>query len=201
MLLENGEGSSNEVREILTDIKSENRRATGIVRQVRSMLGDVHTSGGPIAVGELLGDVSRSAAPEAARRSVDLVLPDSGSAEGFLLGDRVLLTQVFLNLIFNAMDAVAEVPLSRRIVTLGYEILPEERMIEFSVTDRGSGIEPSERESIFEFFHTTKEEGLGIGLAISRAIVTDHSGSLSVENPDEGGARFRVKLPLHEKLP
>ncbi len=201
MLLENGEGSSNEFREILADIKSENRRASGIVRQVRSMLGDIHTSGGPIAVGELLGDVSRSASPEAARRSVDLVLPDSGSAEGFLLGDRVLLAQVFLNLIFNAMDAVAEVPLSRRSVTLGYEILPEESMIEFSVADRGPGIEPGERESIFEFFHTTKEDGLGIGLAISRAIVIDHLGKLSVENLDEGVARFRVKLPFHEELP
>lgn len=95
ILLENGEGSYNEVREILTDIKSENRRASGIVRQIRSMLGDIHTSGGPIAVGELLGDVSRSAAPEAARRSVDLVLPDSGSAEGFLFGDRAELRERF----------------------------------------------------------------------------------------------------------
>jgi len=88
--------------------------------------------------------------------------------------------------------------MSNRFVTLRCEILTDNRMVDFTVCDEGKGVDPAELETIFEFFHTTKEDGLGLGLAISRAILKDHLGDLSVENLETGGACFHVRLPLQE---
>lgn len=199
LVLDSGSEFRGELREVLSDIKSENRRASGIVERIRSMLGSHKAMGERIAVPMILDEVMRTATPEATRRSVSLRSASDELPEVYVFGDPVLLVQVFLNLVFNAMDAVAEVPMSARIVTLGCELLPGDQMVDFTVCDRGPGIDPAQLESIFEFFHTTKEDGLGLGLAISRAILKDHAGNLCVENLGAGGACFHVRLPVHKE--
>ncbi len=198
MVLESGKEARADLQEILAEIKKEDRRASGIVEKIRSMLGRHRTSGERIATRDILEEVMRTATPEAIRRSVRLRIESEEIPDVFVYADRILLQQVFLNLVFNAMDAVAEVPMSNRFVTLRCEVLTENRLVDFTVCDEGKGVDPAEMETIFEFFHTTKEEGLGLGLAISRAILKDHLGDLIVENLETGGACFHVRLPLQE---
>jgi C4-dicarboxylate-specific signal transduction histidine kinase len=110
-------------------------------------------------------------------------------------GERILLVQVFLNLIFNAMDAVAEVPMSERVVKISCRIQAEGEWVEVSVQDRGPGVDPGLVEKIFDYYYTTKKQGLGLGLAISKYIIKEHNGSIEVTATGERGACFTVRLP------
>ena len=187
-----------ELQEILSDIKKEDRRATKVVEHIRTMLGNHSTAKSPLVVSEIFDDVFRMASPEAKRRVVDLRYPSGGIPKVSVLGDRVLLVQVLLNLVFNAMDAVGGVPMSKRIVSLACEASLEDGWVDLIVCDRGPGIPPDQLSSVFEFFYSTKEDGMGLGLAISRFIVEDHRGEITVRNMDGSGARFQIRLLLHE---
>jgi signal transduction histidine kinase len=109
-------------------------------------------------------------------------------------GDAVHLQQVLLNLVFNAMDAMADIPPRARHVTLGTWRNGTE--IEVFVSDRGHGIDHDKLERIFESFYSTKGDGMGLGLAIARSIVHAHGGKIWAQNHADGGATVRVTLPL-----
>jgi signal transduction histidine kinase len=113
-------------------------------------------------------------------------------------GDRVQLSQVLLNLILNAMDAVTGQPPERRriVVAAGRT---DDGQIEIQVTDSGPGMSEDVVRRIFEPFYTTKSEGMGMGLAISRTIAEEHGGSLSVVTSHGEGATFRLRLPIPEQ--
>ena len=100
----------------------------------------------------------------------------------------------------NAFDAMRDAPPSRRTVeiTTDYD---GEGAIDVAVRDYGSGISEAIRERLFEQFFTTKDEGLGMGLAIVRSIAESHGGTISVENAQGGGARFHFRLPITEEVP
>jgi signal transduction histidine kinase len=100
------------------------------------------------------------------------------------------LTQVFLNLIINASEAMpdgGELHISARVF---------DRRLELAFADSGQGIPPSQMAKLFEPFHTTKEQGTGLGLAVSYSIVQQHGGTITAENAPDGGAIFVVALPL-----
>ena len=107
-----------------------------------------------------------------------------------VIGDRVRLEQVLINLLRNAVDAVKTVP--DPVIEI---MLSRGETVTLSVRDNGSGIE--ELDLLFEPFHTTKKDGdgVGLGLAISSGIVKDHGGRLTARNSDDGGAVFEVQLP------
>jgi len=110
-----------------------------------------------------------------------------------VIGDRVQLQQVLLNLILNACDAMSHMPPhDRRLIIRGSS--NSEGAIELSVRDYGIGIGPARLEQIFEPFVTTKEEGLGLGLAICRSIVAAHGGRLWALNNEDRGATFMMLL-------
>jgi signal transduction histidine kinase len=114
-----------------------------------------------------------------------------------IMGDRVHLQQVILNLLINAMDAVGTMPSERRCVRLCSTQSNGE--VRLAVTDRGIGIPADRISAIFEPFYTTKEAGgMGMGLAISRSIIEAHAGRIAAENNADGGAtvRFSVPIPL-----
>ena len=114
-----------------------------------------------------------------------------------LLADPILMQQVLLNLLKNAVEAMRDLPhASARLATLRVRRLGD--TVEFSVTDRGPGIRDDLQDRLFEPFFTTKAEGMGIGLNICRSIVESHQGRLWAERPDEGGSRFRFTIPVAE---
>jgi two-component system sensor kinase FixL len=114
-------------------------------------------------------------------------------AEDLLVAaDPIQLQQVVINLIRNAVEAVAGAP--RREVLVVLRAAGDE--VELSVADSGPGIAPEMMDSLFEAFISSKPDGMGVGLSISRTIVETHGGTMSVANEAAGGACFRILLPL-----
>jgi two-component system, LuxR family, sensor kinase FixL len=109
-------------------------------------------------------------------------------------GDSVQLQQVLINLILNATDAMSQRAANARTLTLRSSSAPGDG-IEISVADTGCGIPPGLEEKIFEPYHTTKPQGLGLGLSLSRSIVIAHGGRLWAENRTGGGATFHCAIP------
>ena len=110
-----------------------------------------------------------------------------------VVADQILVQQVVVNLVVNAMDAMAETAPERRRIVLQNNV--SNGSIEVAVRDNGTGLGPSVENRVFEPFVTTKANGLGIGLTIARAIIEAHGGRLDARNNAEGGATFTVTLP------
>ena len=110
--------------------------------------------------------------------------------------DPIQFQQVLVNLIQNGLQAMREIPIDRRRIEVRSTVLAD--LVRIEVTDSGPGFATSNLESVFAAFHTTKRDGLGIGLAISRSIVEQHGGTIWAESPPDGGARVVVVLPLLE---
>lgn len=193
MLLESGSPDHEELKAIVTDILRDDRRAREVIDRLRTMLKRRATESSPITPDGLLQDVLALVGADAASRGVRV---EHRASPGMptVAGDRVQLTQVLLNLVLNAVDAVAEMPAAQRLVVLSSR-LSASGAVELCVTDRGPGIPAGDARKIFEPFFTTKSAGMGLGLAISRTIAEAHDGSLSGQNEPEGGATFCFSLP------
>jgi len=109
-----------------------------------------------------------------------------------VLADKVQIQQVALNLIRNAVDAMEATP--QKVIVVGARPAAGD-MVEVYVRDTGHGVSPQAAEQLFKPFMTTKAEGMGVGLSISRTIVEAHGGRIWVEANPEGGATFRFTLP------
>ena len=107
-------------------------------------------------------------------------------------GDQVLLQQVFVNLVMNAMDAMAGTPPPRRRLTISSDV--RAAAVEVSVRDNGTGVPPDIAGTLFTPFVTTKSHGLGIGLTIAATILNAHGGTIAARNNPDGGATFIVTL-------
>jgi len=106
----------------------------------------------------------------------------------------VQLQQVVLNLVINAMDAVSDVEMKKREVSVS--TVRAGHQAEIRIADTGPGIASADLGSVFNPFFTTKPEGMGMGLAIARTIVEAHHGTIAAENQPWGGALFTIRLPV-----
>jgi signal transduction histidine kinase len=113
-----------------------------------------------------------------------------------ILGDRVQLQQVILNLVMNGIEAMKDTPSENRIISIRTSRV--EKFAELSVSDCGPGIPEDKIKEVFEPFFTSKAEGMGMGLSIARTIIEAHLGLIWAKNRDHGGATFRIRLPLAE---
>jgi PAS domain S-box-containing protein len=182
-----------EVRDTLKDIVEDNRRASEVIQRLHLLLRKRETQHHPLDLNELVHETLRLAHTNllsngmTVRKELSHQLPA-------IHGDRVQLQQVLLNLVMNACSAMADCAPAGRSLTMrtarwhggGAHV---------SVHDRGRGISPENLERIFEPFFTTRNEGLGLGLTICRAIVVAHGGRLWAENNRDGGASFHFTLP------
>jgi signal transduction histidine kinase len=111
-----------------------------------------------------------------------------------IVGDRVHLQQVILNLLLNSLDAMNEINEGQRQIVIRASQTMD-KVVELAVIDRGTGFAAEQLQHLFEPFYTTKPQGTGIGLAISKTIVEMHGGEITAENNPEGGStvRFTVK--------
>jgi C4-dicarboxylate-specific signal transduction histidine kinase len=183
-----------EVRDILADIVSEDERAGEVIKRLRVLLKPGQTHLQPLNANALVEDVLRIARSDLIERGVTVHAQLDGSVPP-VVGDRVQLQQVLLNLILNAGDAMAANPPPGRHLTIG--MAHGDGTVRVSVSDTGHGL-PSDAERIFEPFYTTKKEGLGLGLPICRSIVSAHHGQLWAEPnvaATRRGTTFHVELP------
>ena len=197
--IEQGNLDPEQLRDILTDVVGDGCRAHDIIGNVRSAIKKGSAIRGRINLNDVVKTVTRMVHPDAAAQLCKVEMSLAQNLPAFE-GDPTQIQQVLINLIHNAFDAMRSTPPSGRKV----EIVTSyngDGTICAAVRDHGSGISEPTRERLFEQFFTTKEEGLGMGLAIVRSIVEAHGGTITAENADGGGARFRFHLPIKEGLP
>src|SRR5262249_19317427 len=165
-----------------------------VIDRLRALLKRRRLDFQPLAVDNLLHDVSALMRPDAAARHVALECK-AGTDLPLVTGDKVHLSQVLINLIINGMDAIAEACHGRRRVLV--EVQPgADSSVVVLVADSGPGIRGDAVHRLFEAFYTTKAGGMGMGLAVSRTIIEAHGGRLWAENGHHGGAIFRFSLPV-----
>ena len=181
------------LRATLDDIIRNDKRAGAVIDRLRALLRKGRSAVQPVDVNEMIREVIDLAYGELTSRRV-AVKSVLTTAIPLVLGDRVQLQQVVLNLMLNACDAMTGAHAAQR--DLGIATVADDGFVELVVSDRGPGIPDGQLERVFEPFVTFREDGLGLGLAISRSIVSAHGGSIRAENNSEGGATFRCLLPL-----
>ena len=181
-----------QIRGALEDIIRNDKRAGAVIDRLRALLRKGESQRQPVDVGDVVREVIDLAVGELTSRLIHVKSALSPAIPP-VLGDRVQLQQVVLNLVLNACDAMNSTHESDR--QLLFSTKADERFVELAVSDRGPGIPDGQIERVFEPFVTFREEGLGLGLAISRSIVTAHGGSIRAENNADGGATFRCVLP------
>jgi two-component system sensor kinase FixL len=188
-----GPAALEELREILEDIVQDDNRASEVIQRLRAMVKKEELAFTPLDIAGVVRDVAGLVHSDAILHGVPIVLElDAGLTP--VLGDKVQLQQVMLNLLLNAFDAMKDVLPSEREVVVKADSDGAER-VAVSVRDRGTGLASDKLETIFQPFFTTKKDGLGMGLSISRSIVEAHGGRLWAENNRDGGATFHVVLP------
>ena len=195
-LLPSGRHGLDEVREALADIVSDADRASAIIERVRGLAKRTPPEKVPLRLVDVVDDVVALAAAESVARGV-AIRTDVAADLPVVLGDRVQLLQVLLNLVVNGMDAMSSVDEpKRRLDILGR---PDTRdggpAARISVQDRGVGLDAGRMDRLFEAFYTTKPHGMGMGLAICRSIIEAHGGRLWAESNQGPGATFSFSLP------
>lgn len=186
-----------EVREILTDIVSEDERAGEVIKRLRLLMRKGQVQQQPIELNEVVVDVLKLVRADLASHHVGVETALTSSLVR-VCGDRVQLQQVLLNLVMNACDAMAEnEPGDRRLTLRTFPIAGAGVRIE--VSDLGHGLPEGGAERAFERYFTTKPQGLGLGLSVCRTILAAHGGSLSAMNNEGRGATFYCVLPLAEE--
>lgn len=182
-----------EVREILSDIHRDNKRAGEVIFRLRSLLKKAPFELKGLDLNDLAGETVDLLSRVAAARKVKVDSLLTGDSLP-IKGDRIQLQQVIINLAINAMDAMSEVPTGERTVSIS--AARKDAFAQISVSDVGPGIPPEKLKEVFEPFFTTKLQGMGMGLSIARTIVEAHGGQLLAKNKASGGATFHVRVPL-----
>jgi two-component system sensor kinase FixL len=182
-----------EVRDILKDIVAEDKRAGEVIQRLRLLLRKGKAQHQPLDVNEVLQEVLKLIRSDLANRNM-VVNIDLASELPAVIGDRVQLQQVLLNLIMNGCDAMADIGCVEH-RQLYIHTLWNGDAVQVSVSDQGRGIALDDMERIFEPFFTTKPQGMGLGLAICRTIINAHKGQLWAANNPDCGASFYFTLP------
>jgi C4-dicarboxylate-specific signal transduction histidine kinase len=179
------------VGEVLTAIVEQAKRAGEVIKRLRALMKKTGGRLQPLALNEMVAETLRLMHSELVARNVTVVA-DLAAGTPAVKGDGVQLQQLLMNLIVNACDAMQDLPPSGR--KLRIATAPCDRGVRLSVADRGPGVPSDKLAGIFEPFYTTKEHGLGLGLAICTSIAKAHDASLRAENGPEGGAVFTLDL-------
>jgi two-component system, LuxR family, sensor kinase FixL len=183
-----------ELRAIIEDILGDDRRASAVIERMRGLLRRHDIEMLPLAVGDIVGDVAALVRPDAVARQVRMVVNIADDVP-LVLGDRVHLQQVLLNLISNGMDSIDEAGRKARNIVVS-AVRDGLHAVEVAVSDSGRGIPPDKLEQVFGSFFTTKPTGMGMGLSISRTLIETHGGRLWAENVEGGGASLHFTLPV-----
>lgn len=184
------------LQEILQNIINDNQRATEVIRRLRLLLKKNHPVFEPININALINDTITLIMTHVTVRH-KVVKLELGSNLPSIQGDRIQLQQVLLNLISNSLEAMDECSDSCEVRITTSRKDTDTIMVE--VKDSGCGIPAENMKKLFSHFFTSKPDGLGMGLSISRSIIEQHGGRLEAKNNPDRGATFYFTIPVHRK--
>jgi len=193
-LIAQPDSDASDVVAALEQINAQALRAGEVIRRLRNFVKNREVKREPVDCARLLEDLSTLAETDARLHNIRLRL-DCVESLPTVYADPIQLQQVVLNLVRNAIDAMADAPEDRREVVLSTRLDPDGE-VEVTVADRGTGLAPEATEHLFNPFFTTKASGTGLGLAISRSIVRAHGGRLWHTPNDGCGVKFHFTLPV-----
>jgi C4-dicarboxylate-specific signal transduction histidine kinase len=181
------------LEETLHDIVADDQRAGDIIRRLRSLFQRGESRSEAMSVNTLVSDVVALLRSDLVSRNV-AISTELGAGLAPVQGDRVQLQQVLFNLVFNACEAMTDLPAAARTLLVRTAPLGDHSVV-VSVVDAGPGVAPDQLKRIFEPFVSTKPLGIGLGLVISSSIVNAHGGRLWCTNNEGRGATFSFTLP------
>jgi PAS domain S-box-containing protein len=181
------------VRQSLDEIITADRRAADVIRRLRALLKQGEAIRQPLDLNDLIREAMGLAQGDLTARNVRVEVSLASELPP-VVGDRVQLQQVLLNLVLNACDAMAATPTGRQVIVTTAAEEPDG--VRVSVSDAGPGVPADKIDRLFEPFFTSKPDGLGLGLTICRSIVTAHGGRLWLTNNADRGATFHFLLPV-----
>ena len=182
-----------EIQDILKDIVNEDKRAVEVIQRLRLLLKKGEVQHLPVNLNKVVEEVLKIISSDLVNHNINVNI-DLAKKLPAVIGDRVQLQQVLLNLIMNACEAMSHTNADRRRLFVHTEQNGVDK-VQVSVGDQGPGIPSESLGSIFEPFFTTKSQGMGLGLPICRTIITAHGGQLWATNNTPSGAVFHFKLP------
>jgi signal transduction histidine kinase len=187
------ERNLSDIREALTDIIEATERATEVIGRNRRLLRDHTIDAQPLDINGVIREtlvLARASLYESAVTVQTSLAADVPA----VLGDRIELQQVLLNLLTNAVDAMRPLPSGSRVLRISSTAVDADT-VTVAVSDNGVGLDEADLQKIFSLAYTTKANGTGVGLAISRSIVDAHGGRLWAEPNPGAGATFAFTLP------
>jgi signal transduction histidine kinase len=192
LILEAGGDRRDELRGILADIRRDDIRASEVIRRLRTLLAKHEVERKPFDLNDAVREIESVLGAEARRRHSTLDVRPA-PAPVAVVGDRIEIQQVLINVVLNALDSMADRPEEQRTVVVSVENVSAGADV--AVRDRGHGIAPEHLPRLFDPFFTTKRDGMGLGLSIARTVVEAHGGRVWAENGPGEGAVFHVELP------
>ncbi len=181
--------------EILDDVAADDLRASEVIRRMRALLRKGELNFQAVDLNEITHDVLRLIASDAILRQVRVTPQFEPDLPG-VVGDRVQLQQVILNLLVNSMEAMGSIPMERRRLVVRTSH-PRPMLVQVAVQDHGPGFSPEVLRRMYDPFFSTKPDGLGMGLSISRSIIDAHGGRIRAFNNPSGGAIVSFTLPIY----
>lgn len=194
-ILNQGDENRAEVERALARISEQAHRAAEIIQRIRNFARSREAARQPVAVRDLINAILPLARMDARANHADLRIRLDRDLP-VIKADQIQIQQVLLNLVRNAIDAMMDVPENERRLDLR-AWMEDGDHVRIGVTDRGCGVDDDAAEDLFTPFFTTKESGMGLGLAISRSIIAAHGGKLSYFNNPVVGATFYLILPTN----
>lgn len=182
-----------ELREVFQDIADDGKRASAVIQHIRDLLKNKPMQTGPLGLNAVLREVITLVLGELRSHHISLRTELADDLPP-VLGDRVQLQQVVLNLLMNSIEAMSAVDdRSRELIIQSCRA--DAGSIVVAVCDSGPGLDPGDPDAIFTAFYTTKANGMGMGLSVSRSIVEAHGGRLWATTQETGGAKLQFSLP------
>jgi PAS domain S-box-containing protein len=195
--LDGGTPNLDEARSAVDWIVNEGNRASEVIRRVRALANKTDIEKVPLDVNDVVREAVALVQRDFISYRVSLRM-ELAPALPIILGDRVQLQQVIINLLMNGLEAMQSVTDRPRELVIGSH--PNKtRQVLVTVTDSGAGISVENADRLFNAFFTTKSSGMGMGLSICRSIIEAHGGRISAANNVGPGARFQFTLPLHRE--
>jgi len=194
MILSRPQPDMAKVQKILSNIIEEDERAGNVIRKIRDLVKKESVDNESLDPKEIIGDVVQLIKTRSVLKDVALEV-DIRSGSCWILGNKMQLQQVLLNLLTNALQALKEAPIKKLVIKSDVE---EQGSVTVRVINSGPKIDMDQVENLFKPFYTTKKEGLGLGLFICRLIIQAHGGELLAYNDPALGVTFSFSLPLAE---